>query len=563
MEDMALIQGSAEAQSQNPKPEVARRTANFHPSIWGDQFINYDDSQDIITQAHSQQQVDELEKIVRELLITSATDFSLQLKLIDAIQRLGVAYHFEREIEKALERMHAAFDGDHGNDDVDLYTVALAFRLLRQHGYNVSCAIFTNFKDQSSSFKESLIDDVSGMLSFYEATHLRVHGEDILEEALVFTTTHLESAATCVSNPLATQITQALERPLRKSLERLSARRYISIYQEEASHNVSLLKLAKLDFNLVQLLHKKELREITRWWRALDFERKLPFARDRMVELYFWIVGVYFEPQYSVGRKIMTKVSVLLTILDDIYDAFGTFEELVVFTEAIDRWDVNCIDELPEYMQTFYHALLNLYNDIEAEMAKEGRSYRVPYAIQAMKDQARSYFNEARWLHEGRVPSMEEYMRVATVSISYTCLTTISLLGMGDVVTKEAFEWLFTDPKIVRAANTIFRLMDDIVSTNFEKERGHAASSVDCYMKQYGVSEQETVDVFQKQITNLWKDINVEFFRPTSVPMPVLMRVLNLTRVTDLLYKQEDGFTHVGKVTKDSVASICIDPVPL
>ncbi|KAM1228348.1 hypothetical protein ACFX2J_007455 [Malus domestica] len=264
MEDMALIQGSAEAQSQNPKPEVARRTANFHPSIWGDQFINYDASQDIITQAHSQQQVDELKKVVREVLITSATDFSLQLKLIDAIQRLGVAYHFEREIEKALERMHATFDGDHGNNDVDLYTVALGFRLLRQQGYNVSCAIFTNFKDKSSSFKESLIDDVSGMLSFYEATHLRAHGEDILEEALVFTTTHLESAATRVSNPLATQITQALERPLRKSLERLSARRYTSIYQEEASHNVSLLKLAKLDFNLVQLLHKKELQEITR-----------------------------------------------------------------------------------------------------------------------------------------------------------------------------------------------------------------------------------------------------------------------------------------------------------
>ncbi|TQD71980.1 hypothetical protein C1H46_042487 [Malus baccata] len=563
MEDISLIQVSAEAQSQNPKPEVARRTANFHPSIWGDQFINYDDSQDIITQAHSQQQVDELKKIVREVLITSATDFSLQLKLVDAIQRLGVAYHFEREIEKALERMHATFDGDHGNDHVDIYNVALGFRLLRQHGYNVSCAIFTNFKDKSSSFKESLIDDVSGMLSFYEATHLRVHGEDILEEALVFTTTHLESAATGVSNPLATQITQALERPLRKSLERLSARRYISIYQEQASHNVSLLKLAKLDFNLVQLLHKKELQEITRWWRALDFERKLPFSKDRMVELYFWIVGVYFEPQYSVGRKIMTKASVLLTILDDIYDAFGTFEELVVFTEAIDRWDVNCIDELPEYMQTFYRALLNLYNDIEAEMAKEGRSYRVPYAIQAMKDQARSYFNEARWLHEGRVPSMEEYMPVATVSIGYTFLTTISLLGMGDVVTKEAFEWLFTDPKIVRAANTIFRLMNDIVSTNFEKERGHAASSVDCYMKQYGVSEQETVGVFKKQITDLWKDINAEFFRPTSVSMHVLMRVLNLTRVVDLLYKKEDGFTHVGKVMKDSVASICIDPLPL
>ncbi|CAB4319991.1 unnamed protein product [Prunus armeniaca] len=45
--------------------------------------------------------------------------------------------------------------------------------------------------------------------------------------------------------------------------------------------------------------------------------------------------------------------------------------------------------------------------------------------------------------------------------------------------------------------------------------------------------------------------------------MPVLKRVLNLTRVADLLYKGEDGFTRVGKVTKDSVASVCINPVPL
>ncbi|KAM5558232.1 hypothetical protein ABKV19_020116 [Rosa sericea] len=180
-----------------------------------------------------------------------------------------------------------------------------------------------------------------------------------------------------------------------------------------------------------------------------------------------------------------------------------------------------------------------------------------------MKNQARSYFKEAQWLHEGRIPSMEESMRVATISISYTFLTTISLLGMEDIVTKEAFEWLLNDPKILRASNTIFRLMDDIVSTKFEKVRGHAPSSIDCYMKQYGVSEQETVEVFNKKVADLWKDINEEFLRPTAVPTPVLVRVLNLTRVTDLLYKGEDGFTRVGKMTKDCVAALLIDPVPL
>ncbi|XP_024164160.1 (-)-alpha-pinene synthase [Rosa chinensis] len=551
---------------QIAKPEIIRRIANFQPSIWGDQFINYD-SQKTKTDALCQQQVGKLKTVVKRELFTNEGDFSHRLKLIDAIQRLGMAYHFEREIEESLQHIHATYrDRDLYRDDGHLYDVALLFRLLRQHGYQISSGIFNKFKDSNGSFKECLISDASGMLSLYEATHLRVNGEDILEEALLFTTTQLKYVLKSnVSCPpvLKEQITEALTRPLRKTLERLCAKRYISIYQDEASHSESLLKLAKLDFNLVQSLHQKELSDITRWWKELDFERKLPFARDRVVEVFFWMVGVYFEPQYSIGRIIMTKVGILLTILDDIYDAYGTFEELMIFTQAIDRWNVKCIDELPDYLKIFYHELLNLFDEIDKVMSKEGRSYRTSYAIEAMKVQARSFFNEAQWLQEGRTPSMEEYMSVATVSVTYPFITTISLLGMGDIVTKDAFEWLLDDPKIVSASNIIFRLMDDIVSTKFEKERGHAPSSIDCYMKQYGVSEQETIDVFGKQIAKSWKDINEEFLKPTAMPMPVLMRVLNLTRVVDLLYKGEDGFTRVGKMTKDSVAAVIIDSVPL
>ncbi|BFG29405.1 hypothetical protein CerSpe_156790 [Prunus speciosa] len=197
-------------------------------------------------------------------------------------------------------------------------------------------------------------------------------------------------------------------------------------------------------------------------------------------------------------------------------------------------------------------------------MVKEGRAYRAYHAKEAWKNLAKAYFDEAKWFHEGYIPSMEEYMRVATASAGHTTLTTMSLLGMGDIVTKESFEWLLNDPKILRASNTIGRLMDDIVSSKFEKERGHVASAVDCYRKQYGVSDdQEIIDAFNKQIVDSWKDINEEFLRPTSVPMPILVLVLNLTRVADLLYKKDDGFTHVGKVMKDSVASYFIDPAPL
>ena len=55
-----------------------------------------------------------------------------------------------------------------------------------------------------------------------------------------------------------------MKRPIRKGLERLEARWYISIYQDEASHDETLLKLAKFDFNLVQSLHKEELSNLSR-----------------------------------------------------------------------------------------------------------------------------------------------------------------------------------------------------------------------------------------------------------------------------------------------------------
>ena len=71
---------------------------------------------------------------------------------------------------------------------------------------------------------------------------------------------------------------------------------------------------------------------------SLDFAMNLPFARDRIVECYFWIVSVYFEPQYSLAREILTKVISMISILDNIYDAYGTLEELEPFTEAIERF---------------------------------------------------------------------------------------------------------------------------------------------------------------------------------------------------------------------------------
>ena len=44
------------------------------------------------------------------------------------------------------------------------------------------------------------------------------------------------------------------------------------------------------------------------------------------------------------------------------------------------RWDINGIDHLPDYMKLCYVTLLNVFKEIEEEMEKEGKHYRVHYA---------------------------------------------------------------------------------------------------------------------------------------------------------------------------------------
>ncbi|KAK9268770.1 hypothetical protein L1049_000532 [Liquidambar formosana] len=123
-----------------------------------------------------------------------------------------------------------------------------------------------------------------------------------------------------------------------------------------------------LTFNLWQPNYAHLLQH--KWWKDLDFATKLPFARDRMVECYFWMVVIYFETEYYLGRRILTKEITMASIIDDIFDLYGTIEELELFMEAVERWDMSTIDQLTEYMEIYYRALLDIYSKLEDDWPK-------------------------------------------------------------------------------------------------------------------------------------------------------------------------------------------------
>ena len=60
-----------------------------------------------------------------------------QLEHVDVLQRLGLSYHFEDQVESLLNSIYTNNFPDSTVRKSNLSYTALAFRLLRQHGYSV------------------------------------------------------------------------------------------------------------------------------------------------------------------------------------------------------------------------------------------------------------------------------------------------------------------------------------------------------------------------------------------------------------------------------------------
>uniref|UniRef100_F6GXN8 Terpene synthase metal-binding domain-containing protein n=1 Tax=Vitis vinifera TaxID=29760 RepID=F6GXN8_VITVI len=213
---------------------------------------------------------------------------------------------------------------------------------------------------------------------------------------------------------------------------------------------------------------------IFRWWRRMGIANKLQFARDRLMESFFWAVGMVFEPEYSNCRKGLTKVAALITTLDDIYDIYGSLDELEQFTDAVERWDINMMNNLPDYMKLFFLALYNTTNEMTYDCLKEQGENILPYLRKAIYILAlqntnpdtyisiqwavlcKVFLQEAKWFSTKFTPTFEEYLDNGWRSASGLVLLVHAYFLMSKNITKEALEGLEKEHDFLRCPNIIF-----------------------------------------------------------------------------------------------------------
>ncbi|KAJ8549686.1 hypothetical protein K7X08_033393 [Anisodus acutangulus] len=345
-------------------------------------------------------------------------------------------------------------------------------------------------------------------------------------------------------------------------MERLEARWFIEVYYKEENMNPLVLELAKLDYNMAQATYLEELKQMSRWDKNIKLVKKMSYVRDRLVEGFFWAVGFTPNPQFGYCRKFSTKLSVLLTTIDDIYDVYGTLDELELF-DIVDRWDINAIEQLPEYMQICFLALFNSMNELAYDILKEQGFSIISHIRKQWVNLCKAYLLEVRWYQRGYTPSLDEFLRNAWITNTGPVLIMHAYFCITNPIKEEELECLKHYPAIIYSPSLILRLVNDLATSPDEIKKGDYLKSIQCYMHESRSSEENARNYIKNLIDQAWKKMNGDILRDQSFSEDFRRSAINLARIAQCMYQHGDGFGIPDRETKDRIHSLFFEPIPL
>ncbi|MBA0823191.1 hypothetical protein Goarm_019938 [Gossypium armourianum] len=505
-----------------------------------------------------------------------------RLCMLETVESLGIGQHFREEITSVLDETYRCWLQGEEEIFLDLPTCALAFRILRVNGYDVSSEALAGFAEEH--FFNSLggyLKDLDAVVELFRASQMIIHPNEQLLEKHISWTSHflkqeLSNTSKCAykhKQNIMQKVNDALEFPPYASLERLVYRRNIvnydvddirmlkSSYSSLSIGNKDFLRLAVEDFNACQSIYREELKQLERWVREKRLD-KLKFARQKLAYCYFSAAATLCSPELSDARLTWAKNGVLTTVVDDFFDVGGSEDELLNLIQLVEKQDLDVsIDCCSEEVEIIYSALDNTISETgEKAIAWQGRNIKT-HVSEIWLDLLRSMLQEAQWSKEKAVPTVEEYMRNGYISFALGPIILPALYFVGPrlseaVVKSGEYSLLF------RHVSTCGRLLNDIHSFKRESMEGKLnAVSLHIIHGTNSVTE----DNVNQELKHLIEERRRELHRlvlqknDSIVPRQCKELFWKMSKVLHLFYMKDDGFT--SHEMANAVNAVIYEPI--
>nr|GMC78739.1 (3S,6E)-nerolidol synthase 1-like [Ipomoea batatas] len=463
-------------------------------SLNASNMVRYDEQKQLEMMSHLLLEADSLKALV----------------VIDTMQRFGIDHYFEHQITQCLKNQHSQpllYNNNADDNHHHLYEVSLRFRLLRQRGFHVPAG---TFKGENMKFKNALSEDIRGLMALHEASHLCIEDDgDILDEAFLFSTNFLTARLPHLDDFQASMVQNTLHYPHHKCLPRFMTNHYLKHHDLKKDWEKLIANLAIMDFNKMQCIYHEEILQVFKWWKGL-LSKELKLARKQPLKWYIWSMATVTDPCLSKQRIELTKPISLVYIVDDIFDVYGTIDELILFTETINsnvvyqEFGWNPIDYLKKEWATLCNAFLI----------------------------------EAKWFASGHSPKADEYLKNGVISSGVPMVLTnlFFLFGYGEFIGTTDIEG------IISSVATILRLLDDLGTAKDEEQEGKDGSYMEYYMKeQEGGSLSDGRQHVLDKVSLQWKLLNKHCLSPNTIPTSFKTACLNAARLIPMMYTYDDN----------------------
>ncbi|KAK4267998.1 hypothetical protein QN277_024707 [Acacia crassicarpa] len=493
-------------------------------------------------------------------------DVYTRLHMVDTLEKLGINRHFKEEIVNVLEETWGKWQRDEDEIVLEPTTCAMAFRLLRLHGYDVSSDALDRFsKDRFCNTLQGYLKDVEAVLELHKASHIVSHSNDsVLEELNSWTRQclkeYLSSSSTSTHklyNYIDHEVPFSLSFPHHAYLDFIFNRRSIDHYKVDQRRvlkssysswnlaNKEYLKLGVEDFNYCQSLFREEFDLFNQWIIQSGLEKlHFLFSKTKAAYTFFSVAATLTSPKLGEARLAWAKQGLLGCVVDDFFDVWSTEEEQINLTQLMEKWDVDVNKEsCSETVKRIFLVLKRTICETAAQACKvQGRSV-LDHLIQIWVDLLRSMLKEAEWGRGKCVPSIEEYERngIITMALGPIIVPVMYLMGPKlpqAIIESDEYNHLY------EVVSLHGRYLNDINGYQREKEQGKFVNSISLRLKNGcgAKSEQEIIEDIKSKIDGTRKEVlRLVLQKEGSIISSDIKKVYwKMCRTLHLAYKKDD-----------------------